>query len=353
MKNIFSSQNRSLEVFIHVFAWMMIFFFPILFVDSRESSFDWMEYIRHCANPTAFCAIFYINYLFVVPKTLLKKKTNEYILYNILMILLLGFFLMIFMHLLGHGGPHRVAPQHIFDIRWVFFIQNIFMMIVIAGLAAAIRMSQLWGKAETARQEAEKSRSEAELKNLRSQLNPHFLLNTLNNIYALIAFDSDRAQEAVQELSKLLRHVLYDNQQPYVPLGSEADFMRNYIELMRIRLSKEVRLDVDIDIKTESHTQIAPLIFISLIENAFKHGISPTESSFISIKLNEKKSGEVCCDIRNSNFPKSVADKSGSGIGLEQVNKRLELMYPGSYKWEKGVNEKGNVYSSILTIETK
>ncbi len=352
MKNIFSSHNHSLEVPIHIITWVMIFFFPILFIDRQGNGVDWMEYVRHCVNPLAFCIIFYINYFELIPKLLLNKKTNRYIIVNIVLILLMGISLTFFMHFLGHGPSHP-GPRHLFDIRWIFFIQNLFMMAVTAGLAAAIRMSQQWAKAEAARQEAEKSRSEAELKNLRSQLNPHFLLNTLNNIYALIAFNSDRAQEAVQELSKLLRHVLYDNQQSYVVLSKETDFILNYIELMKIRLSKEVKVDVSIDIRPNSQTKIAPLIFISLIENAFKHGISPTEPSFIQIKIGENEEGEVCCDIRNSNFPKSIADKSGSGIGLEQVRKRLELMYPDKYQWIKHVSEDGNIYSSILTIQTK
>ena len=128
-------------------------------------------------------------------------------------------------------------------------------------------------------------------------------MNTLNNIYALIAFDSDKAQQAVQELSKLLRYVLYDNQQTYVPLCKEVDFIRNYIELMRIRLSANVQMSTQFDIHPNCQTLIAPLIFISLIENAFKHGISPTEASFIHIHISENDQ-EVICEIRNSNFPK-------------------------------------------------
>lgn len=164
-------------------------------------------------------------------------------------------------------------------------------MILTVGLSTAIRLSGRWGQIEAARREAEKSRTEAELKNLRNQLNPHFLLNTLNNIYALIAFDTDKAQAAVQELSRLLRHVLYDNQQNFVPLGKEMDFIRNYIELMRIRLSSNVTVETAISVRPDSRTEIAPLIFISLIENAFKHGISPTEPSYIRIhflKTNRK-----------------------------------------------------------------
>ena len=187
------------------------------------------------------------------------------------------------------------------------------------------------------------------MKNLRNQLNPHFLLNTLNNIYALIAFDTDKAQAAVQELSRLLRHVLYDNQQNFVPLGKEMDFIRNYIELMRIRLSSNVTVETAISIRPDSRTEIAPLIFISLIENAFKHGISPTEPSYIRIHFSESEQ-EVRCEIYNSYHPKNEADKSGSGIGLEQVRKRLELTYPGRYNWEHGVSEDNTEYRSVLVI---
>lgn len=201
--------------------------------------------------------------------------------------------------------------------------------------------------------EAERQKTEAELKNLKNQLNPHFLLNTLNNIYALIAFNSDKAQEAVQELSKLLRHVLYDNQQTFVPLEKELDFIRNYVALMRIRLPQQVEVSVNLEADSGGALQIAPLIFISLIENAFKHGISPTADSFISISIFGHTDGTVRCEILNSNHPKSGQDKSGSGVGLEQVSKRLELIYPGHYEWIKGISENGQVYSSILTIQTK
>ena len=95
------------------------------------------------------------------------------------------------------------------------------------------------------------------------------------------------------------------------------------------------------------------MFFISLIENAFKHGISPTAHSFISIAITGNTDGTVRCEIQNSNYPKTGQDKSGSGIGLEQVSKRLELIYPKHYEWEKGISANGQVYSSILTIQTK
>jgi LytS/YehU family sensor histidine kinase len=176
------------------------------------------------------------------------------------------------------------------------------------------------------------------------------LLNTLNNIYALTAFDTEKAQQAIQELSKLLRYVLYDNQETFVPLTKEVEFIQNYIELMRIRVSSAVKINTNFQIRPDSQSPVAPLLFISLIENAFKHGISPTEPSFIDITLTEKDD-EIHCVIRNSNYPKNAMDKSGSGIGLEQVRKRLELLYAGRYEWHQQISSNQKEYSSILTIK--
>ena len=190
------------------------------------------------------------------------------------------------------------------------------------------------------------------MKNLHNQINPHFLLNTLNNIYALIAFDADKAQQAVQDLSRLLRHLLYDNNQDFIPLDRELEFLKNYVALMKIRLSPNVDLQFHIDIPSENPIRVAPLIFISLFENAFKHGISPVKPSFIHIKIYSSGPDSLSCSIENSYFPKQRNDISGSGIGLEQVQKRLDLIYPGKYEWTKGCDENATVYKSILTIHT-
>lgn len=136
---------------------------------------------------------------------------------------------------------------------------------------SAIKMTGSWYQMESSRRELEKSRAEAELQNLKSQLNPHFLFNTLNNIYSLIAFSPERAQEAMHDLSRLLRYVLYDSSQPMVPLEKELDFIRNYVELMRIRLPEHVKLTTDISAATPE-TQVAPLLFISLIEKLSSMG---------------------------------------------------------------------------------
>lgn len=349
MKPLFS-QRRFLELGIHVISWLLIFGFPLVFMD-RESSFNAARFLRHSCVPLCYFIIFYANYLWLVPRCMFVDETRKYVLGNAALILGLSVLLHLYMESVSTPPPPDFA-RHI-PSRWIFYVRDMGMMVFVAGLGAAIRTSLRWRQAEERLIEAERQKTEAELKNLKNQLNPHFLLNTLNNIYALIAFDSDKAQEAVQELSKLLRHVLYDNQQTFVPLGKELDFVRNYVELMRIRLPRQVQVDVKLETPPGESLLIAPLIFISLIENAFKHGISTTAHSFISVSISGQPDGTVRCEILNSNHPKSGQDKSGSGVGLEQVGRRLELIYPGHYRWVKGISGDGRVYSSILTIQTK
>ena len=126
--------------------------------------------------------------------------------------------------------------------------------------------------------------------------------------------------------------------------------MRNYIELMKIRVTDNVKIDANINVNPNDSTPVAPLIFISLIENAFKHGISPQGKGEIKIDVHQVN-GDITCEIHNTCHPKRENDKSGSGIGLEQVSRRLELMYPDRYTWEKGTSEDGKEYYSIITIK--
>ena len=352
MKQTFTSARRPLEVLIHIISWGIMFGFPFFFVERGNGNINWMAYTRHLAVPLSFMIVFYVNYFILVPRYLFQSQAKRYVVYNIIFLCAIGVLLHLWQSLTFDPSFAPKSKRPGMPPGWLFFLRDMLSLVFTIGLSAAIRMSARWTQNEAARKEAERNRAEAELKNLRNQLNPHFLLNTLNNIYALIAFDSDKAQQAVQELSKLLRYVLYDNQQTYVPLCKEVDFIRNYIELMRIRLSANVQMITKFDIQPDSQTLIAPLIFISLIEKAFKHGISPTESSFISIHILENDK-EVISEIRNSNNPKTVEDKSGSGVGLEQVSRRLEILYPGAYTWLKGVSKDEKVYESRLSIKIR
>ena len=152
----------------------------------------------HCIVPTTLCIIFYLNYFVFIPHILFHEQTKRFIFINAIVIIILTFGLRYWNNMHCPPPPsHRPMPP-----SYIFYLRDMASLIFSAGLSVAICMSKRWSQTEAERREAVKSRTEAELKNLRNQLNPHFLLNTLNNIYALITFDTDKAQQAVQELSK-------------------------------------------------------------------------------------------------------------------------------------------------------
>jgi len=346
-----NTKSKYRYLVLHLLCWAVLIVVPFFFHSSSDDlQAVWGRYVRWIGNPLAYILVFYLNYLWVVPRFLLKKNWKMFLLIN-LFVIIGGILVMDVWHWIGmqflpemhnnHRRPYVSFPRYFWAIMT---------LILIISLAVAVRMIQHLQHVEEARKEAETARAEAELSNLRNQMNPHFLLNTLNNIYALIAFNQEKAQTAVGELSKLLQFVLYENQQDLVPLYKEADFMRNYIELMKIRVTDNVKIDTNINVQPNDATPVAPLLFISLIENAFKHGISPQGKGEISIDLNQTD-GNITCEIHNTCYPKRENDKSGSGIGLEQVSRRLELMYPDRYTWEKGMTPDGKNYFSKITIK--
>ena len=157
-------------------------------------------------------------------------------------------------------------------------------------------------KAEREVKELERSRTEAELKNLRNQLNPHFLFNTLNNIYALIDISPDKARLSILQLSDMMRHVLYNDKSRYIQLSKELRFIEDYVSLMKLRMNDNLEITVDLP-KDSEGVMVAPLMFISLVENAFKHGVSTTKPSFLTILSKQiKRSGDILKPGAKSNL---------------------------------------------------
>ena len=195
MKLFSYSKSRLLEVVIHFTCWGITFFFPLLFSQHRSGSIDWTMFFIHSSVPVSFFTIFYLNYLILIPQLLFKEHSKRFLIYNSAAIILITFGLRYWHNL------HFPPPNSDHSMQYIFYLRDLTSLVFCAGLSVAIRMSSHWSKTEAERREAIKNRTEAELRNLRNQLNPHFLLNTLNNIYALIAFDSEKAQQAIQELS--------------------------------------------------------------------------------------------------------------------------------------------------------
>ena len=338
--------SRNSGWLIHVAIWAVILALPFFSPQPGRALHGGLDYSRFLPVIISFVIVFYTNYLFLIKHFLSNKRFGGFIFWNVLLIAKSSVAVHLFFR---YAVPHDVAPPPHSTLDTISFsVRNTVIYMAIVGIAVAVKMTAEWYKNEAQRKEIEKNQAEAELANLKNQVNPHFLFNTLNNIYSLIQIDPVKAQEAVHDLSGMLRYVLYESQKDSVPLTKECKFLKEYIKLMSARLSSGVRLEVDLQ-DTASDRQIAPLLFIPLVENAFKHGISDTEDSFIRIELNEKDEYVICL-VENSCFPKDDTDRSGSGIGIINLKRRLDLLYPGAYSFEYGRVQ--SVYRSLLRIKT-
>ncbi len=332
--------NKRLEILIHIAIWIVIILLPLMFMNhGRGMSVS--QFMLTTTVPLTFMAVFYIDYLWLTPRYFVTGHRTQFFVINTFIVIFLGIALHLWMSLshdmLGHN--HREPPL---ILTVAFVIRDIVNLVIAAAIATLLHLALQWHTAEEARKEAE-------LSNLRSQINPHFLLNTLNNIYALTAINTQKAQEAIQDLSKMLRHMLYDYQRSEIELRDEVEFLKNYIRLMKLRQGPSVEVNTSFHITNEQQ-KVAPMIFISLVENAFKHGVKPAVPCTINITI-QANDKQIVCDIVNSNHPKTSTDRSGHGVGLELVRRRLELAYKGRYEWTHGVNDNQKMYHSTITIK--
>ena len=233
-----------------------------------------------------------------------------------------------------------MPPFHAFV--YFDFLSNLLPVV----FAMAIRYAQRNFSLEIAQKEAQAHKLQADLTQLRYQLQPHFFFNALNNIYSLIAFDPQKAQQSVHSLSKLMRHFMQNIDQKQISLAEEVDFLQQYISLMQLRLTDKTTVRVDFPKQLPPLT-IAPLLFISLIENAFKHGVSATEATELSFSL-RVEGNKVLFRSENTIIPKQESLYS-SGIGIENLRKRLTLLYPKKHQYI--VEEKDGKYIAQLSIE--
>ena len=338
--------NKHLAAACHMTLWAFMFLSPLTYWRGTGITFE--QYLMYCLEPLFLMIVFYLNYVYLAPKFFVSGKHRYDVLINFVLVFSLGIILHYWKDYTNVVYP--VPGRHLDALDDVTrTLRDSLNLAIFAAGSTALALARRYVTADQKLKESEAARAKSELMNLRSQINPHFLLNTLNNIYALTAIDQERAQDAIQQLSKMLRHMLYDNQESEVLLCDEVQFIENYINLMKIRLSQNVDVTFVPQIG-QPDAKIAPLIFISLVENAFKHGISPTEKSFVHVNI-IAICNEITFSIENSNHPKTNQDRSGHGIGLSQVQRRLDLAYPNRYTWDKGVSADGKVYTSTIRIK--
>lgn len=345
VKKFFS--GKRIKVSLHILAWIIILGLPLYIVQQWNIGRDflWFYYASNIVNGI----LFYLNYLFLVPVYFFNKRRRYYIM--AIVFLVIFYFVsattgeivnnhlekgrpgmrpeMHFDRPIRRQGPAMFLPRPPF--RQVHLYNYTFTSLFLLFFSTGLRVLERQDKIEKSHRELEKEKLNSELAFLKNQISPHFFFNTLNNIYSLIEINAADSQKAVLKLSKLMRYLLYDTEKGNTTLGNEIEFMKNYIDLMRLRMSDKIRLTVNFPIEYEN-VEIPPLLFIPYIENAFKHGVSYKSNSFIEISL--RTSGRSINFSCANPIVKTSEDITASGIGLENARKRLNLLFPDKHNIE-------------------
>lgn len=351
--NKLNISHSKIQPLIHISVWLIFFMIPFLFLNQTENIFSFKMLERIC-RLSFFISVFYINYLILTPKLLFESKYFTYFLSLTLLVVVATFFWFLIAEKLfisNHNPPFfDEFPKNINrrqNHRNFMIVNQIFITALVCGLASIIRISQKWIKENQKQKEIEKELLNSKLEFLKHQISPHFFLNTLNNIYSLTEINVEDARKAIHKLSKMMRYLLYDSENGQTTINQEIIFINSYIELMKLRFDENVKIIFEFEILNENKN-IPPLLFISFIENAFKHGISYENKSFIKIEITQNANFlEFCCS--NSNHIKNnLSLEKDSGVGLENVKSRLNLIYKSNYFLD--IYEKKNVYTVKLKI---
>ena len=324
--------------------WLGIFLMPLLvtMLEGQSKPFSW--YATNFFLTLSICLMYYLNYFVLVERYLVRQRVKQFVLANFLAasVLSAADYLMVGVWLLGVDD--NAKENILIRSTIIFFVVLNVLFVLVISLSVALRMTESAYVSGIKLADARKTQAETELSNLKSQLNPHFLFNTLNNIYALIDIDTERSKESVHDLSHLLRYVIYDTSSITVPLSGELAFIREYVHIESIRLADQCDIQLHLP-PVSGEIEIAPLLFLPFIENAFKHGISYSKPSFIHIDIT-LEGVEITCRIVNSDHSK----RREGGIGIANSTKRLNLLYPGRYTLLQGNNTEGD-YETTLVVE--
>ena len=330
-----------MKLLTHIASWAVVSILPaLIFITEGSQRFEEAFY-RSVMSLPFLMILFYSCYFWLIDKLWFKKQYIAFILVVVALILCASYSKYeLFSYFDLHKGKHKMPPFHAF--MYFDFLSNLLPVV----FAMAIRYAQRNFSLEIAQKEVKAQKLQADLTQLKYQLQPHFFFNALNNIYSLIAFDPQKAQQSVHSLSKLMRHFMQNSDQKQISLAEEVDFLQQYISLMQLRLTDKTTVRVDFPKQVPPLT-IAPLLFISLVENAFKHGVSATEVTELSFSLRVEEN-KVIFRSENTIIPKQES-LYNSGIGIDNLKKRLRLLYPEKHQYT--VEERDGKYIAQLTIE--
>ena len=331
----------------HTLFWLFTVIFTCFIEYSIVHAEIWSILTKQIINVFFYAILVYFNIYFLVPNYFQDKRYPTYFILLIFSVIIITPIYLLTLYFKFYNDP--IARLNLLNLQYYYYLFNFF----IIGSSTVFVIIKDWILQKREKKELEKRNIQTELNFLKTQINPHFLFNTLNSLYALTLKKSDNAPEIVIKLSEMMRYMLYECNEKKVPLTNELNYLQNYIALEKLRQTQNVDIQFIVEGKVEDQ-MIAPLIFISFLENSFKHGLTnKLNTGFVHVYF--KIDTEIIhCTIENSKpdiIPISSIDKNG-GIGLENVKKRLELIYPSHHSLSiKQTNETFKVDLDIRFIE--
>ncbi len=331
----------SQRVVYHSIFWIVGFIILLSFENFEKGFF--FHFTNALLKTAILGGMIYYNYYYLITNYLTKDRFFTYcalLLLSVVIITPLSNILFFFKYSKYPAWQNALAAN-----QNVFFLINI----TIVGASTVVKIILDWVKHQRERTELQTQTMQSELRFLKSQINPHFLFNTLNNLYALTLKKSDKAPEIVIKLSEMMRYMLYECNEKRVPLSKEVNYIQNYLDLEALRQGKEVEINFDVYGEVGNQT-IAPLMFIPFLENSFKHGLNHhINQGYVDIRL-DVETAAVRLRIENSkpdSVPLPEHPRSG-GIGLVNVRRRLNILYPEQY--ELKVENEPNSYAVDLKL---
>ena len=323
------------ENLLYLLVWLAVLLVPVLNSEMlTDLHVDSGDLLRAWRRIGPYLALFLIHNGLIAPRLLLQRKYIHYFAVDILATVAIFSIVDVYERYMAA----RMLPADDFDMFIEFrkasftdlaLYWNVLLGLFMNGMNAAIKLMYKSMRDEQMLEALQRRNLQTEMEYLKYQINPHFFMNTLNNIHALIDIDTETAKESIIDLSRMMRYVLYDSGERGISLRRDIEFIDNYIRLMRIRYDNSVEVNFDHPQDVDEKIVIPPLLLIVFVENAFKHGVSYRKRSFINISI-AVADGVICCRTVNSRHPLTAGHRPG--IGLENVRKRLELIYGDRFR---------------------
>lgn len=333
---------------IHLSFWCLYFsfFFYQVSTPRKGEEVDLAKAFSSAVLHVGFVIIIaYLNYLYFLPRFLIHKNFGKYFLEfsTTFTLVIIGYIHL--KRLQVDDYSYSQEFHHFYSTK--FIMQHAVTTFFVVIFVAMLKFAEEWFELEAKKKEIENEKLTSELRFLKAQINPHFLFNTLNNLYYLAFTQSPNTTEVIAKLSQMMRYMIYESNHPKVILNKEIEYMENYISLEKLRLNNQIPINFEV-IGNPHSVQIVPLIFITFLENAFKHGVGNNfAEAWVNIKI-DIQNGQCIYTVENSKLPSgNILEKSG--IGLQNVHRRLELSYPDSYVLK--VKNEATFYGVELVIK--